>query len=120
MSKPMNSYTKRPEGNLLSGHPNRLKRSAASLLTLLFLMVITIYSHAQSPEIKKALRYIDIEQPSKGLSALEQLVSANPNNSNYLYYLGLAQLRTGAKDKALASFEKGIAAEEKDGLNYAG
>jgi tetratricopeptide (TPR) repeat protein len=34
--------------------------------------------------------------------------------------LGLAQLRAGQKDKALANFEKGIAANEKDGLNYAG
>jgi tetratricopeptide (TPR) repeat protein len=42
------------------------------------------------------------------------------NNSTNLYYLGLAYIRTGNKDKALAAFEKGIAANEKDGLNYAG
>ena len=90
-----------------------------SFVTMLFL-AFSIASFAQSPDVKKAFHLIDIEQPSKGLAAMEQLVSANPTNSNYLYYLGLAQLKTGAKDKALATFEKGISTNEKDALNYAG
>lgn len=115
----MNSNQESPAKGLFSGLSERTSPFVVVLLTMLFLTVSTL-SFGQSPEIKKALRYIDIEQPSKGLSALEQMVNSNPNNSNFLYYLGLAQLRTGAKDKALATFEKGIAANDKDGLNYAG
>jgi tetratricopeptide (TPR) repeat protein len=91
-----------------------------SLAIVFFLTAFSTVSFAQAPEVRKAFRLIDIEQPSKGLAAMEQLVNANPTNSNYLYYLGLAQLKTGAKDKALATFEKGITTNEKDALNYAG
>lgn len=91
-----------------------------TVMALIFAMLfIAATTNAQNPEVRKAFRLIDIEQPSKGLAALEQLASATPNSYN-LYYLGLAQLRLGQKDKALANFEKGIAANEKDGLNYAG
>lgn len=88
-------------------------------MTFVFVMFFIAATNAQNPEVRKAFRLIDIEQPSKGLAALEQMASATPNSYN-LYYLGLAQLRLGQKDKALANFEKGIAANEKDGLNYAG
>lgn len=111
----MNSHLKSPKKGLFS----ELSKQK-SLIMMLFLAVIASVSFAQNPDVKKAFRFIDIEQPSKGLSALEQLVSANPTNAGYLYYLGLAQLRTGAKDKALANFEKGISLDEKNGLNYAG
>jgi tetratricopeptide (TPR) repeat protein len=114
----MNSHYVSPENSLQSGLA--LKKTRAAVLMTVFFLISSVAAFAQSPEIRKAFRFIDIEQPSKGLAALEQLVNANPTNSNYLYYLGLAQLRTGAKDKALATFEKGIAANEKDGLNYAG
>jgi len=115
----MNLHYVSPEKNLRSGLFSG-KKLHLSMTLVLCILVSAITSEAQSPEVRKAFRFIDIEQPSKGLSALEQLVSANPTNSSYLYYLGLAQLRTGAKDKALASFEKGITLNEKDGLNYAG
>jgi tetratricopeptide (TPR) repeat protein len=96
------------------------KRLGSAVLTLFFLAVSFSSSFGQSPEVRKAFRLIDIEQPSKGLSALEQLANSNASNSSFQYYLGLAQLRTGALNKALASFEKGISINEKDGLNYAG
>lgn len=88
----------------------------AFMFALLFMAATT---NAQNPEVRKAFRLIDIEQPSKGLAALEQMANATPSSYN-LYYLGLAQVRLGQKDKALATFEKGIAANDKDGLNYAG
>lgn len=81
------------------------------------LIGVSFLSFGQNPEIRKAFRYIDIEQPSKGISALEK--QAGSSSSNH-YYLGLAHLRTGNKEKALAAFEKGISLNEKDGLNYAG
>jgi tetratricopeptide (TPR) repeat protein len=111
----MNSYQKCPGKGLFSGLTNR--SPFAAILVTMLMLAISSTSFGQSPEIKKALRYIDIEQPSKGLSALEQMAG---NNAANLYYLGLAQIRTGAKDKALATFEKGIAADDKNGLNYAG
>ena len=85
-------------------------------LTVAFL-ISSFLSFGQNPEIRKALRLIDIEQPSKGFAALEQQASASSGNQ---YYLGLAYLRAGQKDKALQAFEKGISMNEKDGLNYAG
>jgi tetratricopeptide (TPR) repeat protein len=90
------------------------------VLTMLIMALTVISTFAQNPEIKKALRLIDIEQPTKGIQALEQLAKANPESSAHQYYLGLGYLRTDQKDKALAAFEKGIQINEKDGLNYAG
>jgi tetratricopeptide (TPR) repeat protein len=101
---------------MLPDFPGKMKTA----MTLVFAMVfIAATTTAQTPEVRKAFRLIDIEQPTKGLAALEQLASSAPTSYNQ-YYLGLAQLRLGQKDKALASFEKGIAANDKDGLNYAG
>jgi len=86
-------------------------------LLRIVLMTVSVLSFGQSPEIRKAYRMIDIEQPSKGFAALEQLAGSSSGNQ---YYLGLAYLRTGNKEKALAAFEKGIGMNEKDALNYAG
>ena len=116
----MNLQHVSPEKTLCSGLYIRKSNGFISLVTMLLLVLPTILTFGQSPEVRKAFRLIDIEQPSKGIAALEQLVSANPTNTNYLYYLGLAQLRTGAKDKAAKSFEKGLNTNEKDALNYAG
>lgn len=114
----MNQFPNSPDRTTFSGLSDRTSRLGFVLMALALLAACSTLSFGQSPEIRNAFRYIDIEQPSKGLSALEQM--ANSNNPTTLYYLGLAQLRTGAKDKALATFEKGIAADDKNGLNYAG
>jgi tetratricopeptide (TPR) repeat protein len=84
---------------------------------LLVLLAASSLSFGQSPEVRAAFRLIDIEQPSKGIAALEQLAGSSSTNQ---YYLGLAHLRLGNKEKALAAFEKGISMNEKDALNYAG
>jgi tetratricopeptide (TPR) repeat protein len=84
-------------------------------LALAFVAIST-FSFGQSPEVRQAFRLIDIEQPSKGIAALEKIANSSTNQ----YYLGLGYLRTGNKDKALAAFEKGISMNEKDALNYAG
>jgi tetratricopeptide (TPR) repeat protein len=109
-------YQSRPEKNAQSG----LTRKTNSLFTVIMtlaLMTCSLLSFGQSPEVRSAFRLIDIEQTSKGISALEQQASASSQNQ---YYLGLAYIRTGSKDKALAAFEKGISMNEKDGLNHAG
>ncbi len=108
--------------NLHAVSPDSIRRSGLRKVFLIVLVATCAVANvlAQSPNVRNALRLIDIEQPSKGLSAMEQLVNSDPENAEYLYYLGLAQLRTGNKDKALANFEKGIEFESKNGLNYAG
>jgi tetratricopeptide (TPR) repeat protein len=111
-------YQMRPEKNTKSGPFGRTGSLLTVLLAIAFVAMSSL-SYGQSPEIRKALRLIDIEQPSKGIAALEQIASSGSSSSNQ-YYLGLGYLRTGNKDKALAAFEKGISINEKDGLNYAG
>lgn len=103
------------------GSPDQRKRMglffttvATFVLALLFMASATL---AQSPEVRKAFRYYDIEQPSKMIPALEQAASANPEN---LYYLGVGYIMAGNLDKALATFEKGISADDKNPLPVAG
>jgi tetratricopeptide (TPR) repeat protein len=91
-------------------------KAVKGIMAMMF-MAMSILSFGQNPEIRKAFRLIDSEQPKKGLAALEQQAGSSSSNQ---YYLGLAYLRTGNKEKALAAFEKGISMNEKDGLNYAG
>lgn len=105
-----------------SGSPDQQKSSAlfsrtmsALFVALLFMASTTAFS--QSPEVRKAFRYYEIEQPSKMIPALEQAAQANPEN---LYYLGVGYIMMGDLDKALATFEKGIRNEDKDPLPVAG
>jgi hypothetical protein len=115
-------YQLRPEKTFKSGPFGKTR----SLLTTVFAIVFVTmasFSFGQAPEVRAALRLIDIEQPTKGIAELERLA---PSSSQNQYYLGLGYLRSGNKDnnwnkdKALAAFEKGISMNEKDGLNYAG
>lgn len=91
-------------------------RAVAVLLTSLLLMASQT-TFSQSPEVRKAFRYYDIEQPSKMVPALEKAVQSNPDD---LYYLGLGYILAGNLDKALATFEKGISADDKDPVPVAG
>ena len=108
------NYQGSPDQQMSSG---LFGRTISSILIVLLFMASTNSTFAQSPEIRKAFRFMDIEQPSKGIAALEQAAQANPEN---LYYLGLGYILTGANDKALATFEKGISADGNDALSVAG
>lgn len=92
------------------------RATVLSLVALLFMASATT-AFAQSPEVKKAFRFHEIEQPSKMMPALEQAAQASPEN---LYYLGLGYIMQGDLDKALATFEKGIKNDDKDPLPVAG
>ncbi|HET9487494.1 MAG TPA: tetratricopeptide repeat protein [Chryseosolibacter sp.] len=96
---------------------NGLFRGAIMMLFALLFMASANTTFAQSPEIRKAFRYYDIEQPSKMIPALEQAVKAAPGNT---YYLGLGYILKGDLEKALSTFEKGISADDKDPLVVAG
>jgi tetratricopeptide (TPR) repeat protein len=108
-------YSSSPEKQIsgLGRKPN----SFFKIFMAMTFVALSFSSFAQSPEVRNALRLIDIEQPSKGISALEQLASASSSNQ---YYLGLGYLRVGDTTKAQQAFEKGVSMNEKDGLNHAG
>lgn len=107
------NYQGRPDRQPLA---ERFSGTVATALTALLFMA-SIQTFAQSPEIRKAYHYLDIEQPSKVMPALQKAVGDNPEN---LYYLGLGHILTGDLDKALEIFERGIAEDRKNPLPVAG
>jgi tetratricopeptide (TPR) repeat protein len=89
--------------------------------SFLALMLTAVASFGQTnPNVEKAFYLIDVLQPKKGMALLEETVKANPTDAAVLYSLGYAQLKAGQKDKALATFEKGIALNDKEALNIVG
>lgn len=92
-------------------------KGISTLFIVLLVVVSATSAFSQTPEIRKAFRYYEIEQPSKMIPALEQATQGSPEN---LYYLGVGYIMMGDLDKALATFEKRIAAEDKDPLPVAG
>lgn len=92
-------------------------KTIASLVIALLIMTLANITLAQSPEIRKALRFYENEQPSKMMPALEQAAKSDPANS---YYLGLGYILQGDLDKALSTFEKGIQDDDKNPLPVAG
>ena len=94
------------------------KRAISSLLVAWLFMASTTTAFAQSPEVRQAFRFFEIEQPSKMLPLLEKAAQADPENN--LYYLGLGYIKLGELDKALSTFEKGIQEDDKNPLPVAG
>lgn len=86
------------------------------------LMILFIVSaEAQElPSVKEARRLFDIDQPSKSLSTLNEAVKTNPADAVLLYYLGTTQLKTGDRQNAEISFQKGLDLNPKEALNIAG
>jgi tetratricopeptide (TPR) repeat protein len=75
---------------------------------------------AQDAEIKKAIRFMDIEQKSKAIETLNQAIATHPTATRLYYYLGYVQLKTGDKGAALKTFEKGVAANPNEAINHVG
>ncbi len=94
-----------------------LRRAIPALTLILFVLASAVTAFSQTPEIRKAFHYTEIQQPSKMLPALEAATSGAPEHQ---YYLGLGYIIAGNLDKALEVFEKGIAADRKDPLPVAG
>lgn len=105
------------------GSPDQRRSAGLSVRVIFTAFIAMLFTastqsiFAQTPEIRKAFRYLDIEQPSKVMPALEQAVGGNEEN---LYYLGLGYIKTGNLDKALETFEKGIQADDKNPVVVAG
>src|SRR5690606_6971330 len=91
-------------------------KGAAIVLTLALLSLTSATTvSAPTPEIRNAYRDYEIEQPTKMMPALQ--TGAQGEN---IYYLGLGYILMNDLDKALATFEKGISADDKDPLVVAG
>jgi tetratricopeptide (TPR) repeat protein len=93
-------------------HEQQVKKS--TLVILLMLTFAGAYSQTPAPSTgEDGLKMIEREQPKKGLEALRK------EPVNY-FALGTGLFMTGNDTEALQVFEKGIAADPKQGLNYAG
>jgi len=93
------------------------------LITLLMFPSLFLFGQKGTPlnpAVPQALYLLETEQTRKALAELEQAVMANPLESSLLYYLGYAQIKTGDRTKALASFNKGVEVNDKEPLNYVG
>jgi len=95
-----------------------LRRAISSLLVAWLFMASATTAFSQSPEVRQAFRFFEIEQPSKMLPALEKAAQADPENNSY--YLGLGYITLNQLDKAMATFEKGIKDDDKNPLPVAG
>ncbi|MEJ7643536.1 MAG: tetratricopeptide repeat protein [Chryseolinea sp.] len=84
------------------------------------LMVLSSGVFAQNAEIAEAKRLMEIDQTQKALDVLNKGVTTYPTSGAAAYYLGTAQLKAGKRAEALQTFDKGIAADAKDALNYTG
>lgn len=78
------------------------------------------FAFGQDVEIREARNFIEKEHNQKALAILNKAVQTYPSSAVAYYYLGIAQIKNGQRDVALKSFDKGIALDEKEGLNYAG
>ncbi len=96
---------------------------ALSYSLTLLLTCFSMFAQSQvpiNPVVPKALYLIETEQMKKALADLEQAIGANPTDAALHYYLGYAFLKANERSRALAAFEKGIQANDKELLNYAG
>src|SRR5690242_3486349 len=69
---------------------------------------------AQDVEVKKAIRFLEIEQSGKAIQTLNQAITTYPTATRLYYYLGYIQLKMGERGQALKTFEKGIAANPEE------
>ena len=98
-----------------------LNRLWFPILMLLCFLILTIkFSMGQSLEIKEALRSMELDQGKKALTVLNQATKNYPADPIIKYHLGMTELKNGQRESAASSFDKGIALNEKEALNYVG
>jgi tetratricopeptide (TPR) repeat protein len=89
-------------------------------LFLFCVLTFSLSASAQEAEVKKAMRYLDIIQPSKAIETMNQAIKAYPENNELYYYLGYIYLKTGDKGQALKTFEKGVSVNPDKAINHVG
>jgi tetratricopeptide (TPR) repeat protein len=83
----------------------------------------SVLASAQDPatnEIKAAQQLIYKDKKKAAIEALQNAIKTYPEAAQLYYYLGRAQLLTGDKAGAKASFDKGVTLNGKEPLNYVG
>ncbi|MEO5979563.1 MAG: tetratricopeptide repeat protein [Chryseolinea sp.] len=98
----------------------RSKFRLATCLSAGFVVLTMQFAVAQDKEIADAKRLVEVDQSTKALQALTTAATTYPTSAAVFYNLGVAQLKANLRKEALASFDKGIAADPKEALNYAG
>nr|WP_249665309.1 hypothetical protein [Mucilaginibacter sp. Bleaf8] len=92
-----------------------IKKIAGTGLGLIF-----IGSSVFAQSLSDAKKAIDAEQYQKAKSMLKNLTTTQPSKDENFFYLGWVYLAQDYPDSAKAAFDKGIAANPKSALNYAG
>jgi len=84
------------------------------------LCLVLVPSFAQDAEIKNAERLTDQDKRKKAVEVLQKATETYPAAAQLFYHLGQAQLLAGDQAGAKSSFDKGVAANPKEPLNYVG
>ena len=92
-----------------------IKRVAMSITALVF-----IGSSVFAQSLADAKKAIDAEQYQKAKTMLKNLTVTQPTNDENFFYLGWVYIKQDYTDSAKTAFNKGIAANPKSALNYAG
>lgn len=95
-----------------------MKATSKLVIGLMSSAFITQGVYAQ--KLTDAQKAIDAEQFQKAKTQLKQLTTAQPNNDENYFYLGWVYVLQDYTDSAKTVFNKGIAANPKSALNYAG
>jgi tetratricopeptide (TPR) repeat protein len=82
--------------------------------------LVFIGSSVFAQSLADAKKAIDAEQYQKAKSMLKNLTASQPTKDENFFYLGWVYLQEDYADSAKAAFSKGIAANPKSALNYAG
>ncbi|MVN92453.1 tetratricopeptide repeat protein [Mucilaginibacter aquatilis] len=94
---------------------NMISKAAVAATGLVF-----IGSNVFAQSLADAKKAIDAEQYQKAKSMLKNLTATQANKDENFFYLGWVYLEQDYVDSAKAVFTKGIAANPKSALNYAG
>jgi tetratricopeptide (TPR) repeat protein len=89
------------------------------MMAILFVTLLFSVAFGQGPEATRAIQLLEHDQSSRAVEVMKQAVNAGAT-PELLFYFGYVQLKTGDREAALQSFEKGIAMDDKDPVNYAG
>lgn len=95
------------------------KKQGFWVLTTLFL-AISATAFAQQAEIKSAYKLLNSEQTKKAVETLNKATTTYPEEVRLLYYLGMAQAKTGDTKQAEISFQKITDKDPKNGLGLTG
>jgi tetratricopeptide (TPR) repeat protein len=87
-------------------------------LVLAFIFFYSATSFAQT--VVQGLKHMELEQYESSKKVFRSLITKEPGNVEYYYYLGEVYLKTETPDSAKYFFNEGIKMKPEQALNYAG